>query len=314
MKRIVAPAIAACVALVAASAAFDSGRILAASRSIAPGDTLIYDVTVDVQMYALGPKSRPTMTSVTSGAGTETLTVDRVLSDGTAYAGLTLTYRGITDGRPVTFNRSWRAQLATDGEILSVGARPALGDSLDQALSYINTLAKGLGSRPLASGSTWTAKEPLGSSSGSIFVTNKVIGVQPYRGFRTFVIEQNGAGAFTQSVEGSPGVGSIAMGGTVYYDKADQVLIGGAARGQTEMALSHANIAHISATTTVDVQMRSWNHARAVSPTTPSPASSAAASPQPGGSAPGDVSPAPTPAYTPATATTNTPSPISTGN
>lgn len=318
MNRYVAPATAAFAALVAAFVASDSGRILAASRSIAPGDTLVYDLTVDVQMYALGQKSRPAMTSVKSGAGTETLAIDRVGPDGTAYAGLTVSYRGTADGRRVNVDRSWRAQLAPDGEIRTVGARPALGDDLEQALSYINGLAKGLRKRSLSSGATWTSKEPLGSSSGSMIITNTVVGVQPFHGYRTYVIAQNGAGAFTQSVDGSPSVGSIATGGTLYYDRADQILIGGASRGQTEMALAHADIVHISATTTIKVQLRSWTHApAAAAPAAPSPtAGSANATPsaEPGASPTGGPAATPTPAYTPIVTTTTTPSPISTGN
>jgi hypothetical protein len=317
MNKIVALATVAFAALVAAFVGLDSGRILAAApRPVVPGDVLVYDVTVDVQMYALGPKSRPAMTRVTSGAGTETIAIDRVASDGTAFAGLTISFRGTADGRPVNVDQSWRAQLAPDGEIHSVGARPALGEDLDQALSYINGLTKGLRSRTLASGTTWTAKEPLGSSSGSMIITNTVVGVQPYHGYRTYVIAQNGAGAFTQSIGGSPGVGSIAIGGTLYYDKADHVLIGGAARGQTEMALTHADIAHISATTTVKVQMRSWTHAPAAALAPPPAASSSSATPsvKPSASPAGGYSPTPTPAYTPAPASTTTPSPINTGN
>src|SRR4029077_20399818 len=121
-----------------------------APRSVTPGDILVYDVTVDVQMYALGPNSRPSMTRVSSGAGTETIAIYRVQSDGTADAGLTISYRGTADSRPVNVERSCRAQLAPDGEIRSVGARPPLGDDLDQALTYINGLAKGLRMRTLS--------------------------------------------------------------------------------------------------------------------------------------------------------------------
>jgi hypothetical protein len=260
------------------------------------------------------------MTSISSGAATESLAIDRVTSDGTAFAGLSISYRGMINGRAISIDRSWRAELAPDGEIRSVGARPSLGDALEQGLSYINGLTKGLPSRTLASGATWTAKEPLGSSSGSMIITNKVLGVQTYHGFRAIVIEQNGAGAFTQSVDGSPSVGSIAMGGTLYYDKADHLLIGGAARGETEMALTHADVGHISATTTVNVRLRSWRHGPSTGPAPPSPAASAGSaesavpSAAPTESPSGAPAPGPTPAYTPATSSTSTPSPISTGN
>lgn len=305
----------AVVVTLAAGFSSDGNRALAAAQSVAPGDLLVYDVTLDVQLHALGAASTPSMIRVTSGAGTETMSIDRVVSDGTAYAGMKLSYRGTVDGRPVTIVRSWRAELAPDGEIHSIGTPPSLGDDLDQALAYINGLTKGLPARSLASGTAWTVTEPLGSSSGSMIIKSRVTGVQLYEGHRAYVIEQNGSGAFTQSVDGTPSVGSIAMGGTVYYDGADRLLIGGAARGQTEMALAHADISHISATTMVNIRLRSWHHAPAAS-AAPTAAGSASIAPSatPASSPGSDASATPTPAYTPAPQSTTTPSPISTGN
>jgi hypothetical protein len=316
MKRFFAHAIIAVATVAVALVALHGGRALAAARAIAPGDVLTYDVTLDVQMHALGAKSIPSMDSVRSGAATETLTIDRVLSDGTAYAALTIVYRGTRDGKPVRVDRSWRAELATDGEIHPVGPSASTGEDLDQALAYINGLTKGLPTRTLSSGTTWTAKEPLGTSSGSMVITNKVVGLRTYQGFRAFVIQQSGAGAFTQSVNGSPGVGSIAMGGTLYYDGNDQVLLGAADRSETEMALAHADVSHISATTTVNIRMRSWHHAAAATQVTPSPAgtgASTAPSAEPNAAQSGAPAATPTPVYTPAPSTSSTPSPISTG-
>jgi hypothetical protein len=315
MKRIFAQATVAFGAVAAVLIALDGGHALAAARSIAPGDILTYDLTLDVQLHALGAKANPSMDSVRSGAGTEKLAIDRVLSDGTAFAAFTLVYRGTRDGKPVQVNQSWRAELGPDGEIHAVGARASVGDDLEQALSYINGLAKGLPTRTLASGTSWKAKEPLGTSSGSMVITSKVVGVQSYQGYRAYVIQQNGAGAFTQSVNGSPGVGSIAIGGTLYYDGADQILIGAAGRGETEMALTHADISHISATTTVNVRLRSWQHATAAAPIVPSPAGSATAAPsaEPNPVSSGAPAATPTPVYTPVPSSSTTPSPISTG-
>jgi hypothetical protein len=318
MNRFFAPATIAFGAVAAALVALGGGHALAASRSIAPGDVLTYDVTLDVQLHALGANANASMNSVRSGAGTETLAVDRVLSDGTAFAALALVYRGTRDGKPVQVHQSWRAELDPDGEIHTVGPRASVGDDLEQALSYINGLAKGLPTRTLASGLTWKANEPLGSSTGSMVITSKVVGTQSYQGYRTYLIQQNGAGAFTQSVNGSPSVGSIAIGGTLYYDGANQVLIGAAARSQTELALSHADIAHISATTTVNVRLRSWRHApaaaQAAAPVAPSPAAvDANASPSAAPNASGAPDASASPAYTPAPTTSSTPSPISTG-
>lgn len=316
MKRVFAQATVAFAAVAAVLIAADGGHALAAARTIAPGDVLTYDLTLDVQLHALGAKSKPAMDSVRSGAGTETLAVNRVLSDGTALAAFTLAYRGTRDGKQVSVKQSWRAEVAPDGEIHAVGARASVGDDLEQALSYINGLTKGLPTRTLASGTTWTAKEPLGTSSGTMVITSKVVGVQSYQGRRAYVIQQNGAGAFTQSVNGSPGVGSIAIGGTLYYDSADQILIGAAGRGETEMALTNADIAHISATTTVNVRLRSWRHATVTVPVAPSPTAaeaSAAPSAEPNVVQSGAPAATPTPAYTPAPSSSSTPSPISTG-
>jgi hypothetical protein len=316
MKRMFAQATVAFAAVAAALIAVNGGHALAAARTIAPGDVLTYNLTLDVQLHALGAKSNPSMDSVRSGAGTETLAVDRVLSDGTAFAAFTLAYRGTRDGKPVSVKGSWRAEVTPDGEVHAIGARASVGDDLEQALSYINGLAKGLPTRTLATGSMWTAKEPLGTSSGTMIITSKVVGVQTYQGYRAYVIQQNGSGAFTQSVNGSPGVGSIAIGGTLYYDGADQILIGAAGRGETEMALAHADISHISATTTVNVRLQSWRHATAATHIAPSPTAaeaSVAPSVEPNAVQTGAPAATPTPAYTPVPSTSSTPSPISTG-
>ncbi|HKW45645.1 MAG TPA: hypothetical protein VJN22_08300 [Candidatus Eremiobacteraceae bacterium] len=312
MKKFAGPAAVAIAIIAASLTANDGDRAFGAAHAIAPGDTLVYDITLDVQRHAFGTDSRTSMTSLASGSGTETLSIDRVALDGTAYAGLAISFRGTKDGRPLTVDRSWRAKLAPDGEIVSVGGHPQLGDDLDQALAYINGLSQGLPSRTLSAGTAWRTSEPLGSTSGSMIITSKVVGAKTYQGNNAYVIEQNGAGAFTQSVNGSPGVGSIAIGGTLYYDKADHVLIGGAARSQTELAIAHADIAHISATTSVNIRLRSWRRASASGPQ---------ASPSAGVQSPAaqDLSPtaapslAPSPAYTPAASTTSTPSPIGTG-
>ena len=315
MKKFAGPAVVAITLVVASLAANDGERALGAAHAIAPGDTLVYDITLEVQRHALGTGSRTSMTSLASGAGTETLSIDRIALDGTAYAGLTISFHGTSEGRPLTVDRSWRAKLAPDGEILSVGGRPQLGDDLDQALAYINGLSQGLPSRTLSVGTTWRTSEPLGASSGSMIITSKVVGVKSYQGNSAFVIEQNGAGAFTQVVNGAPGVGSIAIVGTLYYDKADHLLVGGAARSQTELAIAHADIAHISATTRVDIRLRSWRRASAAG-SGPAPAAPTANAQSPAAadqSPTGSPSLAPSPAYTPATSTTSTPSPIATG-
>ena len=70
MKRLFAQATVALGAVAAALIALDGGHALAAARSIAPGDVLTYDLTLDVQLHALGAKSNPSMDSVRSGAGT----------------------------------------------------------------------------------------------------------------------------------------------------------------------------------------------------------------------------------------------------
>jgi hypothetical protein len=316
MKRSFAQTTVAFAALAAALIAVNGGHALAAARTIAPGDVLTYNLTLDVQLHALGVDSKPSLNSVRSGAGTETLVVDRVLSDGTAYATFTLAYRGTRDGKQISVKQSWRAEVTPDGEIHALGARASVGDDLEQALSYMNGLVKGLPTRTLATGSTWTAKQPLGSSSGSMIITSKVVGVQTYEGYHAYVIQQNGSGAFTQSVNGSPGVGSIAIGGTLYYDGADQILIGAAGRGETEMALTNADISHISATTTVNVRLQSWRHATASTTVAPSPtaaAASAAPSAEPNVVQSGAPAATPTPVYTPVPSTSSTPSPISTG-
>jgi hypothetical protein len=323
MKRILVTGIVVAASLAAGIVAAGDARALAAGRTLAAGDSLVYDLTLEVQMHANGAKPGASMTSDASGSGTETLAIDHVDPDGTAHAAVTVSFRGTSDGRPVSVDQAWRVRLAPDGEIRSDGVRPSLGPDLDQALAFINGLARGLASRTLTSGAGWKTMEPIGSVPGNMTITSKVTGVQPYQGFRTYVIEQRGVGVFTQSFEGASGIGNIATGGTLYYDAANKLLIGGAARGQTEVAVKNANIDHISATTTVDVQLRAWNRASAQTAATAIPVASpespvdatSSASPAVDSSAPANASPAPapSPAYTPAPSAPPTAGPVSTG-
>src|SRR5579863_3809955 len=228
-------------------------------RSFAPGDTLIYDFNLEVQMHAIGADPRTSMTSDTSGAGTETLSIDRVDADGTARGVLKVAYQGTADGQAIDVAHSWRAALTSEGEIRADGAQPSLGDDLDQALGYVNGVSKGFGARALGSGSTWKAAVPTGAQGQSLNVVSRVTGVQKYQTFQASVIEQTAKGQFATQISGAPASGTMATGGTVYYDAALGLLIGCAVRGQTDIAVAGADVKHISRTETVNLQLRSWN-------------------------------------------------------
>ena len=204
---------------------------------------------------------------------------------------------------PLSVAQSWRAALTDEGEIRADGPQPSLGDSLDQALSYINGVTKGLGARSLSSGTMWKTAGPADAPAEKLTIVNRVTGVQRYQAFRATVIEQTAQGQFVTAISGSPASGTIASGGTVYYDAAIGLLIGCAARGQTDISSATAGVKHISKTDIVNVQLRAWNQGGA-NPA-PAPAASATPTAAPGG----DVSPAPTPAPT----ATRTPTPIATG-
>jgi hypothetical protein len=271
-------------------------------RSFAPGDTLIYDFNLEVQLHAIGADPRTSMTSDASGAGTETFSIDRVDADSTARGVLKVAYQGTADGQAVDVAQSWRAALTPEGELRADGAQPSLGEDLDQALGYVNGVSKGFGARALASGSTWKTGVPTSAQGQTLTVVSRVTGVQKYQTFRASVIEQTARGQFATQISGAPASGTMATGGTVYYDAAVGLLIGCAVRGQTDIAVAGTDVKHISRTETVNLQLRSWNQGSGsqASALTASPASTAAPStPEPQ---------APAPAYT------QTPSPIATGS
>jgi hypothetical protein len=270
-------------------------------RSFAPGDTLIYDFNLEVQMHAIGADPRTAMTSDASGAGTETLSIDRVDADGTARGDLKVAYQGTADGQSIDVAQSWRAALTKEGEIRADGAQPSLGEDLDQAIDFVNGVSKGFGARALASGSTWKTGVPISAQGQMLTVVSRVTGVQKYQTFQASVIEQTAKGQFATQISGAPASGTMATGGTVYYDAAVGLLIGCAVRGQTDIAVAGTDLKHISRTETVNLQLRSWNQGsrNQAAAATASPASTAVPS-----------TPAP---QIPAPAYTQTPSPIATG-
>jgi hypothetical protein len=271
-------------------------------RSFAPGDTVIYDFNLEVQMHAIGADPRTSMTSDASGAGTETLSIDRVDADGTAHGLLKVVYQGTADGQPVDVAQSWRAALTPEGEIRADAAQPLLGEDIDQALGYINGVSKGFGARALVSGSTWKTGVPTGGAGETMTVMSRVTGLQKYQTYQASVIEQTARGQFVAQIAGAPASGTIATGGTVYYDAALGLLIGCAVRGQTDVAVAGTDVKHISKTETVNLQLRSWKQGGALAVTavsTATPNATAATS-----------TPAP---QTPAPVYTQTPSPIATG-
>ena len=261
----------------------------AEQRSFAPGNTLIYDFNLEVQMHAIGADPRTSMTSDASGAGTETFAIDRVDADGTARGLLKVSYQGTADGQAINVTQSWRAALTSEGEIRADGAQPSLGEDLDQALGYVNGVSKGFGARALASGSTWRAAVPTSAQGQSLTVVSRVTGVQKYQTFQASVIEQTAKGQFATQISGAPAAGTMATGGTVYYDAALGLLIGCAVRGQTDIAVAGSDVKHISRTETVNLQLRSLdqsgaNQAAAATPspeTTPAPSTPAPQLPQP---------------------------------
>ncbi len=268
-------------------------------RSFAPGDSLIYDFNLEVQMHVIGASAQSSTTSDVSGSGTETLAIDRVDAAGDAYGLLSIAYQGTANGQAVSVARSWRAMLTTEGEIQADGTQPSLGDDLDQALSFFNGVTRGLGDRVLAPGTTWKTAAPADLPSEKLTVVNRVTGVQPYQKFSATVIQQTSQGQFATAISGAPAEGTIATGGTVYYDAALGLLVGCAVRGQTDVAITAADVKHISKTEIVNVQLRAWNLG------SPNPA--APASPGPTAAPSATDSPSAAPAYT------STPSPIATG-
>lgn len=284
------------VALLAVGTASDSAE----QRSFMPGDTLIYDFTLEVQMHAIGADPRASITSDASGAGTETLAIDGLDQAGAAHGILSVAYQGTANGQAVNVSQSWRAALTPEGELRADGSRPSLGDDLDQALSYVNGVSRGFGGRMLLTGTTWKSPSPSSSKSESMTIVNRVTGAQKYQSFRATVVEQTTAGRFVTAISGSPATGTIATGGTVYYDAAIGLLVGCAVRGQTDIAITGADVKHISKTEIVNLQLRSLSQGSAN-------AQSASAAPTAAPTAAPSPTPVPTPVYT------RTPSPIATG-
>ncbi len=252
-------------ALVALATGAPRAAAGATASSLAVGDQLVYEITIELQQHHLAssPKRRDDATE-SLAQGSETFTINAIGQDGTAYANVDVAFQGSDEGQPVVIHTTTGAKILPDG---SVRMKDQVGLGVSDAMSFANSTANEVAQHQLQVGSAWDS--PLTSPYVKMTLARKVTGLSTYQGRTAFVIQSTGEGSLVKTTDGKPATGSVALSGNSYYDGADHLLIGEALRTLTVMELPGNGSPHDNYSTTMELVLSSWTHA--TQPETQSP-------------------------------------------
>jgi hypothetical protein len=289
-----AAALAVCCVLVAIAVS-----ALADTQHLHPGDTLTYDLTIQVQEHTSGAKGaakQDTGQDLSSGAGTIRLDIASIDPDGTANGTLSADLLGFAHGQPVTLRKSVPVKVTGSGEI-----RPAasIEPLIDQMIVLANQSVRDLAAHDVHAGPSWRWQIQLQAYPMTLALDRVLRGQQLYQGLPTLVVQSIGGGQY--ATDADPVQAFMNLAGTDYYDQRDGLFVGEAMRSDTIVSDTASGSA-VDSSALVTIQLRAFTRAAEVQPT---PAISA-----------GEQSPAveapPTPvptAYGPAPLPTITPRP-----
>jgi hypothetical protein len=247
---------AACVGLAILTMASDVVGAATSAR-FAPGDQLVYEITVELQQHHTTGGAKPRDEAIESSAqGTETFTIQSIASDGTAFAGVDASFQGSDKGVPFESHTSSTGKVMPDGRLL-VKEQLALG--ISEALTFANTTAAEIDQHPLHLGVSWTT--PQTTPAVQLTFARKVVGVKTYQGFTAYELQTLGSGTLLKTNDGKDAKGTIAVSGTSYYDQPHHLIIGEALRTLTVVQQSSSSNVHDDYSTTMNVVLRSWTRA-----------------------------------------------------
>jgi hypothetical protein len=286
--RVTALAVGCMLATIAATA-------LADTQHLRPGDTMTYDLTVQVQEYTSGAKGakQGSEAGLSSGSGTARLEVASVDPDGTANGTLDVGMLGFAHGQPVSLHKSVPVTVAPNGEI-----RPAasIEPIIDQMIVLADQSIRDLAAHDVRTPS-WRWQVQLQTYPMVLALDRMLRGQQVYQGLPTLVVQSVGGGQ--HSADKDPVQAAMSLAGTDYYDQRDGLFVGEAMRSDTIVSDTSSGSA-VDSSAVVTIQLRSFTRApgAAVSPT---PASSPSSPPAevPPTPAPTEYGPAPLPTVTP---------------
>jgi hypothetical protein len=287
-------ALAVCCMLAALAVA-----ALADPQHLHPGDTLTYDLTIQVQEHSSSTKGnakRDNGQDLSSGAGTVRLDIASVDPDGTANGTLNVDLLGFAHGQPVTLRKAVAVKVTGSGEI-----RPAasIEPLIDQMIVLADQSVRDLAAHDVRAGPSWRWQIQLQAYPMTLSLDRVLRGQQLYQGLPTLVVQSIGGGQ--HATDADPVQAFMNLAGTDYYDQRDGLFIGEAMRSDTIVSDTSSGSA-VDSSALVTIQLRAFTRAVEAQPT---PSVSA------GESSPTvEASPAPVPTgYGPAPLPTVTPRP-----
>jgi hypothetical protein len=287
--RVTALAVGCMLATIAAAA-------LADTQHLRPGDTLTYDLTIQVQEHSSSPKSagQANGTGLSSGSGSARLDIASVDPDGTANGTLDVGMLGFARGKPVTLRKSVPVTVALNGEI-----RPAtsIEPLIDQMIVLANQSIRDLAAHDVRADPSWRWQVQLQTYPMILALDRVLRGQQVYQGLPTLVVESIGGGQY--AADKDPVKAAMSLAGTDYYDQRDGLFVGEAMRSDTIVSDASSG-SHIDSSALVTIQLRTFTRTAAATPS-PSPSASPSSPPAeaPPTPAPTEYGPAPLPTITP---------------
>lgn len=286
-------AIAACCALATLAVA-----ALADTQHLRPGDTLTYDLSIQVQERTSNTKGvsrRDSGTDLSSGAGTARLDIASVDPDGTANGTMTVDVLGFARGQSISLRKSVGVKIAQNGEIKPNASIEPL---IDQMIVMANQSVRDLAAHDVRTDPSWRWQIQAQAYPMIIGLERVLRGEQVYQGLPTLVVQTTGGGEY--AVDTDPVQAVMSMAGTDYYDQRDGLFVGEAMRSNTIVSDTNSGTA-VDSSALVTIQLRTFSRAPEPQPS-PSATPAEQTSPNSGASpapAPTEYGPAPLPTVTP---------------
>jgi hypothetical protein len=287
-----AAALAVCCVLAAIAVS-----ALADTQHLHPGDTLTYDLTIQVQEHTSGAKGaakRDTGQDLSSGAGTVRLDIASIDPDGTANGTLNVDLLGFAHGQPVTLRKSVPMKVTGSGEIRPSASIEPL---IDQMIVLANQSVRDLATHDMHAGPSWRWQIQLQAYPMTLALDRVLRGQQLYQGLPTLVVQSIGGGQY--ATDADPVQAFMNLAGTDYYDQRDGLFVGEAMRSDTIVSDTASGSA-VDSSALVTIQLRTFTRAAEVQPTPAiSAGESSPAVEAPPTPVPTEYGPAPYPTVTP---------------
>jgi hypothetical protein len=256
-----------------------SGSSIAAvsTPALAAGDQLVYEIAIELQQHHLITGARTEdKASESSTQGTETFTIYAIAKDGTAFANVDASFKGVDSGKPFESHTTTTAKVTPDGRLR---VKNQFGLGISDAFGFANATTAEFAGHALRLGAAWTT--PENTAYARLTLLRRVAGRKTYGGFNTYEVQSLGTGELLKTSDGLPATGTVAVSGTSYYDMKDHLFIGEALRTLTVVQQAGSESAHDNYSATMQVVLSSWAHGAPPSSEPSSQPSSAPANTQP---------------------------------